>query len=95
MKLMEFFSQAQSLGADQNDPLLSIVKNMHAEQARLKSLRSETQSYLIPQKTSLSLILIARQKLKPWRLISKNAKPISASIKNRSTKLTRSCPNTR
>lgn len=50
MKLMEFFSQAQSLGADQNDPLLSIVKTMHSEQARLKSLRSETQAYLIPQK---------------------------------------------
>lgn len=51
MKLMEFFNEARSLGADRNDPLLSIVKNLTDEKAHLVELRRQTQGYLMPVTT--------------------------------------------
>ena len=46
MKFLEFYAQAS--GADRSDPLLSIVKNLNDEKARLVELRRQTQGYLIP-----------------------------------------------
>ena len=46
MKLLEFYAHAS--GADKNDPLLSIVKNLNDEKTHLVELRRQTQGYLIP-----------------------------------------------
>jgi len=46
MKLVEFYALAS--GADRNDPLMSIVKNLKDEKERLVELRRQSQGFLIP-----------------------------------------------
>ena len=48
MKLVQFFNEAQSLGADRRDPLLSIVVNLMAEETNLKNLKGKTKDFLVP-----------------------------------------------
>jgi chromosome segregation ATPase len=46
MKLMEFFNQARELGADKNDPLMSIVADLNKAKEHLDELRNQSQKYL-------------------------------------------------
>lgn len=59
MKLMEFFNQARELGADRNDPLLSIVKNLKEERMHLVELRRRSQGFLIPITTKGKTVMAA------------------------------------